>query len=238
MGELLLTLSTATRASSLALTRGESLLGEATLDSPVTQSESILTLLEQLLGNLRIDLQTIDAFAVVVGPGAFTGLRVGVATIKGLALATGKPVVGVSSLQALALQAPGHVGTIHALIDARKNELYAGRYRWEGGSPLLVGEEMVVDPEKLLSGIAGDAYFIGDGAEAYRTLIVRKLGDRARFAPWPANQLRAGSVAMLALAEIRSGGAVTPEMLRPVYIRPSDAEINMPQTGPDGGIEG
>ena len=238
MSELLLTLSTATRMGSLAITRGESVLAELSIDPVGTQGEVLLSSLERLLEDLSLTLDEMDAFAVVHGPGAFTGLRVGVATVKGFALATGKPVVGVSSLQALALQVPDKVSQVYALLDARKNEVYAGCYQWRVGMPSLVGCERVIDPELLLDEIEGESVFVGDGSVAYRTLIVRKLGDRARLAPWSANVLRAGSAALLGLEKFRASEAVSPEKLNPVYIRPSDAEINMPQTAADSSIEG
>ncbi len=238
MGELLLTLSTATRIASVAVSRGETLLGELSIDPVRTQSEILLPGLEQLLADLALTVHDMDCFAVVRGPGAFTGLRVGVATVKGLAMAAGKPVVGVSSLQSLALQVPDYPGPVHVMIDARKGEVYAGSFSWEGGVPKLSGRERVVDPALLLDEIDGEALFVGDGATAYRTLIVRQLGGRARFAPWTANVLRAGAAAQLALAGFRAGEAVDPACLAPVYIRPSDAEINMPETAAGSGIEG
>jgi len=231
VSELLLTLCTATRTGSLAISRGETLLGEVTIDPVGTQSEIILSSLDRILCDLDLCLNEMDAFAVVQGPGAFTGLRVGVATVKGFALATGKPVIGVSSLQTLAAQVPDYPGRVCSLIDARKNEVYAACYQWQGGLPALVGRERVVDPEQLLENIEGDTLFVGDGATAYRTLIVRRLGERARFAPWPTNTIRAGSAALLALEIFRGSGAVSPEYLNPVYIRPSDAEINQSGAG-------
>jgi tRNA threonylcarbamoyladenosine biosynthesis protein TsaB len=223
---------------SLAITRGESLLAELSIDPVGTQGEIMLSSLERLLADLSLTLDEMDAFAVVHGPGAFTGLRVGVATIKGFALATGKPVVGVSSLQTLALQVPDRSSQVYALLDARKNEVYAGCYQWRAGKASLVGSERVIDPELLLDDIDGEAVFVGDGSVAYRTLIVRKLGDRARVAPSSSNVLRAGSAVMLGLENFRASETVTPEKLNPVYIRPSDAEINMPQTVADCSIEG
>ena len=96
--------------------------------------------------------------------------------------------------------------------------------------PVLVGEERVIDPELLLGEIDGDAIFVGDGSLAYRTLVVRKLGSRGRFAPWSANVMRASSAAHLALAKLRASETTIPANLNPIYIRPSDAEINMPET--------
>ena len=238
MSETLLTISTATSLASVAVTRGEHLLGELTINPAGNQSDVLLLAVDRLLQDLSLSLDQFDAFAAVHGPGAFTGLRVGVATIKGLALATGKPVVGVSSLQALALQVPDVSCPVYALLDARKGEVYAACFNWQSGLPQLVGNERVMDPSVLLEEVTGDAIFVGDGCSFYQTLIVRQLGVRARFAPWSANILRAGSAAMLALQQIRTSGTTTPELLNPVYIRPSDAEINKRKTAADNGIEG
>jgi len=238
LAESLLTLSTATSLASVAVTRGEQLLGELTINPAGNQSDVLLLAVDRLLQDLDLSLDQFDAFAAVHGPGAFTGLRVGVATIKGLALATGKPVVGVSSLQALALQVSDASCPVYALLDARKGEVYAACFNWQDGLPQLVGCEKVLDPSLLLDEVTSDANFVGDGCSVYRTLIVRKLGARARFAPWSANTLRAGSAAMLALQQIRASGTTTPELINPVYIRPSDAEINKQKTAADNCIEG
>jgi len=235
---LLLTVSTATRLASIAVTRGESLLGEVALDPPGTQSDFLLPVIADLLTRLELKLEEFDCFAAVHGPGAFTGLRVGIATIKGLALALNKPVIGVSSLQSLAMQVPDVAAQVYTLIDARKKEVYAGCYNWESGLPHPVCAERVIDPQQLLSEISGEALFVGDGSIAYRTLIVRQLGSRARFAPSSANMLRAGSAAMLALVKFEADELLSAASLNPVYIRPSDAELNKRETAPDGAIEG
>lgn len=238
MSVVQLTLSTATASGSIAVSRGESLLGEITITPARTQSEMLLPAIDELLAHLELTVQDLDLLSVVLGPGTFTGLRVGVATIKGLALALGKPVVGVSSLQALALQVPEASVRVYALLDARKGEVYSGCFSWEKGLPHPVSAERVIDPSLLLDDIDGDSIFVGDGSVAYRSLIVRKLGSRARFAPWSANLLRSGSAAVLALHTYKTSGPINAGLLNPVYIRPSDAEINLHKTAVDNGIEG
>lgn len=238
MGELLLTVSTATPVASLAISRGETVVAEVSVTPAATQSEILLPTVEGLLERTGFGVCDFDAFAVVHGPGAFTGLRVGISTVKGLATACAKPVVGVSSLQTLALQVPEAPIPVCALLDARKNEVYAGLFRWERGLPRLAGPEKVVDPSALIEELEGDILFVGDGSSLYRTLIVRQLGRRALFAPWSANLLRAGSAALLGLAALRSSETVSPENLRPVYIRASDAELNAGKTASDYSIEG
>jgi len=224
--EVLLTLSTATPCVSLAVSRGESLLSELLLAPAKTQGNLLFPAIDQVLDAAGMVLSEVDAFAVVQGPGAFTGLRVGVAAIKGLAQAAGKPVVGVSSLQTLALQAGQCDLPVCALLDARKGEVYAGLFRWQAGRPQLLQPEQVAPPEQVLARIKGPVCFVGDGACVYRTLIVRQLADRAHFVSWGFSSLRAASAAVLALDALRNGVESSPLMLEPVYIRLSEAELN------------
>ncbi|MBE0596528.1 MAG: tRNA (adenosine(37)-N6)-threonylcarbamoyltransferase complex dimerization subunit type 1 TsaB [Desulfuromonadales bacterium] len=237
MPELILTVDTATTAGSVAVSRGELLLGEIVLQTPANHTDRLLLTIRQLLADLGLTIAEFDALAVVRGPGSFTGLRVGMATVKGLALAIDRPVVAVSSLQALALQAPLPRHPVCALIDARKKEVYAALYHWQGGMPNLLGEEAVLAPEKLLEQLAGEVLFLGNGALVYRTLIVRHLGARAHFLPWPLQLPRASHAACLALSDLRSGRAVPLAQLAPCYIRPSEAELLF-STASEGFIEG
>jgi tRNA threonylcarbamoyladenosine biosynthesis protein TsaB len=237
LSEILLTIATATRTASVSITSGENLIAELTVNPPGTQSEVVLPGIEQLLSESGLSYDDLDAVSVVTGPGAFTGLRVGVATAKGLSMATGKPLIGVSSLQSLAVQIPVSSYPVCALIDARKGEVYAGCYEWQNGLPTLQGKEEVVDPLDIVQRISGSVLFVGDGCEAYRTLIIRQLGERAHFAAGSAHILRASSAARLALLKLRNGETVSPDLLNPVYIPPSDAEINS-KTPVNSSIEG
>ena len=225
MAEVLLTIDTCSATGSVALSRGETLLGEVLTHLPGTHTDRLLGSVRQLLEVSGLQMTDIDGFGVVFGPGSFTGLRVGVATVKGLSMATGRPIVGVSSLRTLALQAPFPSVPVWALLDARKKEVYAGCYHWQEGLPTLVGAEMVLPPERLLEQLQGEVLLLGDGALVYRSLFAGRLGTRARFAPWALNFSRASSAAVLALADWRAGRALSPELLNPYYIRPSEAEI-------------
>ncbi|PLX85094.1 MAG: tRNA (adenosine(37)-N6)-threonylcarbamoyltransferase complex dimerization subunit type 1 TsaB [Desulfuromonas sp.] len=238
MNEVLLTIDTSTQVGSVALSRGEVLLGENLLNGPRTQTDSVLVSIGRLLEDAGLGIGDVDGLGVVLGPGSFTGVRVGVASVKGLALATGKPVFGVSSLRALALQAPAARHPVCALLDARKKEVYAGVYGWERGLPAPLGPEAVLPPEKLLSALEGEVLFLGDGATVYRTLIARQMGDRAHFAPWPLHAPRASNAAVLALLEMREGRSVPLEFLTPSYIRLSEAEITWARRRAEGVIDG
>lgn len=226
MAPALLLINTATPAGSIALTRGETLVAELLLNLASPHSDRLLPGIDQLLSAADCSLAQLDALAVVVGPGSFTGLRVGVATAKGLAFAARKPLIGISSLQALAAQTVGTRLPVCALLDARKQEVYGGLFEWRDGLPHPLAKERVVDPGSFLQDhISGDTLFIGDGALAYRTLIVRQLGARAHFAPWPCHALRVGNAAPLAQAVLENGEVRSAAELTAVYIRRSEAEI-------------
>jgi tRNA threonylcarbamoyladenosine biosynthesis protein TsaB len=226
LSELILTIATATPTGSIALTRGEELLAEFILKPAGTHSDFLIPAIDEILNRTGVVIEEIDAFAAVVGPGAFTGLRVGVSTIKGLAQATGKPVIPVSALKALAMQVPDVDVPICAMLDARKGEVYSALFQWRSGLPEQIVSEHVASPEVVLDAIDGNAVFIGDGCRAYRTLIIRRCAERARFVPWVANHLRASSAAMLAHELYRNDEVLSPLELVPVYIRLSEAELN------------
>lgn len=225
MAELILTVDTSTPAGSVALSRGETLLGEVLLHLKGTHTDRLLGSVQWLLSEAGLTVGEIDAFGAVVGPGSFTGLRVGVATVKGLAYAAGKPVVPVSSLAALAMQTAGCCCPVCALIDARKKEVYAGLFAWREDGPALVGAERVLPPETLLSDLSGEVLFVGSGAVLYQSLIRRCLGERAHFSPWALQAPRASCAAVLALSGLRAGRGVPSQALIPRYIRPSEAEL-------------
>jgi len=222
----LITVQTATPAGSVALTVGTRLLGELFLDSRQPAGSWLVGAIDQLLESAGLTPQELDGFGVTIGPGSFTGLRVGLATAKGLALATGKPLAGVSTLETLALQAPLVAMPVCALLDARKQEVYAGCFQWQDGWPRLLEDERVLPPERLLAGLHDEMLFVGDGAEAYRTLIVRQLGTRAHFLPSVYAPPRAAHAALLALRQFDAGQGLSAAEVNPRYLRPSEAELN------------
>ncbi len=229
MAEKFLTVQTATPGGSVALTEGERLCGELCFDTQRTPTDWLLEGIQQLLDSAGLRLDALDGFGVVSGPGAFTGLRVGIATVKGLALAVDRPVVGVSSLECLALHAPFSPLPVCAMLDARKKEVYAGTFVMEGGHLRRRDEDVVVDPDVFLEGCSVETLFVGNGARVYRTLITRRLGRQAHFLPGLYDLPRAGLAAQLVLRDWRAGKAQPAELILPRYIRPSEAELNMPK---------
>src|SRR5512146_683981 len=148
---LLLTLDTSTTAGSVALSRGEQLLGEVLTDTVATHSDRLLIQARQLLADLNVSLEALDAVAIVNGPGSFTGLRVGMATAKGLASACRCPLVGVSSLETLAAGLPYSPVPVCALLDARKKEVYAARFDTASGIPHPLDASRAVAPQQFLA---------------------------------------------------------------------------------------
>jgi tRNA threonylcarbamoyladenosine biosynthesis protein TsaB len=220
----ILTLDTSTNCSSVALSDGAFLLGEYVLGEDRCNSGRLFDAIDKLLASARLAPSDLDVLAVAVGPGSFTGVRVGIATVKGLALATGKPLVGFSSLAMLALNVPHASVQVAPLFDARKKEVYAGLYRVDDLPHPLI-EDAVLPPERFLAAIDRPTVFLGEGAVRYRDLIVSTLGERALFAPWHADVPRASAGAVIALDAARKGAFVPPELLNPTYIRPSEAEL-------------
>lgn len=226
MPPIILTIQTASPAGSVSVSNGDLLLAELNLEVRKTASDWLLPSIEDLLDKAGLKRDDLDVVAVVQGPGSFTGLRVGLATAKGLAMASGCPLVGVSSLQTLAMQAPFATLPVCVMMDARKQEVYSATYQWKNGFPQPVSEERVLKPDIILSELKEETLFIGNGATAYRSLIVRHMAERAHFVPGYLALPRAGAAAALALREWESGNTFSAEELMPVYLRPSEAELN------------
>jgi len=221
----ILHLDTATNVFSIALTAGEQVIAEFCGDAGPATSAKIPGHIKALLQQASLEMSDLQAFSVTVGPGAFTGVRVGIALIKGMAYATGRPVIALSSLELLALNACNSTIPVCALLDARRGEVYSALYSFENGMR-LVRPEMAIAPGRLLDQLAGPMLFIGDGAQRYQDLITERFGSNAHFAEELLHQPKASAAALLALNRLQSGAAVSPEELMPCYLRLAEAEIN------------
>jgi tRNA threonylcarbamoyladenosine biosynthesis protein TsaB len=221
----LLTFDTSSSCCSVALTVGENLLGEQILAGGKAISSRLFDSIERLMADCGVAMDDLGGFGVALGPGAFTGLRVGIAAAKGLALATGKPVVGFSSLAMLAMNLPCSELPVCTLYDARRNELYAGLYATRSVIPRSLRPDAVICPEVIADWITGPVLLVGDGAIRYRDRLSELLGERAVFAPSYAHLPRASNGAALVRAALLRGEGVPPADLLPVYLRLSEAEI-------------
>lgn len=219
-----LTVDTSTATCSVALSVAGRTRAEYLVECQRTLSERLLAATELVLTDSGLSLKDLDCFGVALGPGSFTGVRIGVATVKGLALATGTPVAGFSSLALLAMNLPLSTLPVCPMYDARKNEVYAGIYRCNPLPQSLV-PDTVAPPERFLAQISEPTIFLGEGALRYRELIEAMLGQRAIFAPDCCHQPRASAGGVLALGELRAGNSIPLPLLNPAYIRPSEAEL-------------
>ncbi len=222
-----LSLETATVTGSIAILDDHTgLIGEVRTDVKIVHAERLMPSIEWLLHTSRISIEEIDAFGVSIGPGSFTGLRIGLSTAKGFAYATGKPIVPVSTLDAFARTLPFCSHMICPLLDARKNEVYAALYKWEEGLLRKIFPETALHPEQLLKEINGPVVFMGDGVGKYRELITDSLKTDAIFAPPSRMSPSASTVAEIAIEKIKQGIVTDPVSLTPFYIRKSEAEVH------------
>jgi tRNA threonylcarbamoyladenosine biosynthesis protein TsaB len=230
-----LALDTTTRGGSVALVDEHRILEERPGDARQSHAERLPGELTGLLDGRGLTLADIDLFAVASGPGSFTGLRIGIATVQGLALTTRRPVAAVSALEALAQSAADAAegAFVGAWIDARRGDVFAALYRIATGMPYAPERIAVVEgatvgtPAATLGRwrtLAGDAgvIFVGDGAEVYEAAIAAARSDARVVKPTP---LIAGAIGRMGLMRLARGEVIPPAAIRPLYVRRPDAEI-------------
>ncbi len=222
---LVLGIETSTRQGGAALLSEEGLLGEIFLDIATTHSERLFPLIDHLLASTGRSLDAVDGIAVAIGPGSFTGLRIGLSTAKGLALATERPLVGIPTLEALAWNLPFCGYPICPILDARKKEVYCALFRFEAIHLRRLMEDCALTPQTLTERIEEPTVFLGDGVKVYGELLTSLLNDKALFPPRARCVSSAALVAELGLKRLLKGEQDDPASLVPRYIRPSEAEL-------------
>ena len=222
----ILAVDTATKSCSVAIVQNDTVLSEVTLVRRQTHSKHLMEVIHSVVSFAGIMLSDLDGFAVTRGPGSFTGHRIGLGTVKGLAVASGKPIVGVSSLACLATQSRIPSYLICPILDARKGEVYWSRYRYADNQLNQFCPEQVSPPENVLADIGEPCLFVGDGARFYQDLIELRLGQLAHFAPDEQDIIRGATVALLSQERFKKGRIDDTASLTPCYIRRSDAEMN------------
>ncbi|QTA81509.1 tRNA threonylcarbamoyladenosine biosynthesis protein [Desulfonema limicola] len=220
----ILAVDTASQSCSVGIINDNTVTAEITSSSRQTHSRHLMDMIDSALKMSGFKIKDIDGFAVTRGPGSFTGLRIGISTVKGLALASGRPVAGVSNLKVLASHFYHSPYLICIMIDARKGEVYCAKYRFEKGLLIEQGREQVLSPEKAVSGIDEQCIFSGNGSEIYKTIISDNLKDKAFFAPAHTNIIRASDVAVTALPRLKNGDYDNLAGFSPSYVRKADAE--------------
>lgn len=220
-----LSLDTSTLMSTCAIIEDGNLLGEYSLNRDMSHSERLVPMIKSMLAELDVKLEDIDLYTVAIGPGSFTGLRIGSATIKGFAHVFNKPVVGVSTIEGLAYNMP-YNEIVVPLLDARRNRVFTGIYSWEKEELTSIERPFVEDIDILLEKLESypSICFTGDGAKIYREKISERFGDRARFAKLGQEYCRAVSIAELGVNKYKNGDFQDFYSLVPEYLRMSQAE--------------
>jgi tRNA threonylcarbamoyladenosine biosynthesis protein TsaB len=224
-GPLLLAVESATPATSVALLRGDAVLAEVRRASDRPTAESLLPAVDALLREAGAALADVEAFAVSIGPGSFTGLRIGLATVKGLAFGTRRLAVAVPTLAALARRAPPGPGPVVAMLDARRGEVYAASYEGAAAEPAAPRLEGVFGAAELAAQLRSPCRLVGEGVAVCGEALRRALGPGVVLVPPPRGEPRAAEVGALGAALLAQGAAVDPAELVPRYQRRAQAEV-------------
>lgn len=223
----ILAIDTSTRHAGVAVIEDENLIAECIMQFKATHSEKLLPEIIHILETTHIPLESIDYYAAVVGPGSFTGLRVGISTLKGLAFVTSKKVVSVSTLEVIAWGFPFCEYQICPLLDARKREVFAALFKWDKNKILRIKDDSVLSIDALVEWIKENTVFTGSGVELYKGKLIEKLGEKAIFAPSLHFIPRPSVVAYIGLQKIKEGFLLHAKDLKPLYLRKSEAEIKL-----------
>jgi tRNA threonylcarbamoyladenosine biosynthesis protein TsaB len=223
----ILAIDTSTPVGSIAIVEGALLKAQHILNISATHNQRLLPGIDRILMETEWSLNDLDALAVSLGPGSFTGLRIGISIVKGLAWATGKPLAGVPTLDALAANVPFVPHPICPVLDARKGEIYTALFRWgDKQLPERLTEYMAIKPEDLVDRISEKTVLVGDALLSHGDYLVKELGERLVQAPPHLNVVHASSVAWLAWQKLRLGIQEDVSSCTPLYVRPSEAELN------------
>lgn len=226
----ILAVDTSSLVATAAICEDDKLICEIVLNNKLTHSQTLLPIIDSCFKKSELSPEEIDIYAVSEGPGSFTGLRIGVTTIKGLAHAGNKPVVGVNTLEALAYNLPYCPYIIAPIMDARREQVYNALYKFEEGilkeiaAPRAISLDDCIDE---LEEIGEKVVFLGDGVPVFKDKISDRLGILASFAPQNCNMQRASCVCQVA----KTKETIHYSKLAPVYLRKSQAERELEERG-------
>jgi tRNA threonylcarbamoyladenosine biosynthesis protein TsaB len=227
---LILSIETATGCGSVSLTRGGvangRILAEATVQPEISHSRRLLGSVDWIMQAAGVDWAELDGIAISLGPGSFTGLRIGMAAAKGIVLATSLPLLGVPTLDGIAIALPVIDCPLCCLLDARKQEIYAAWYHPDSnGFPEPTGSVEVLAPRILADRINGSVVLAGSGATVYSDIFQTIPGVRLLSSALTAP--RAARIGFVAAGHLAGGAVLDPAVAAPLYVRASDAEINL-----------
>lgn len=223
----ILGLDCSARPVGVAVTEDGLLLGEYSIYHEKQHSASLLPLMDELAGRIQLDLATVDAIALTEGPGSFTGIRIGAVTAKGLGMVLDKPLVPVSTVEALAWNLWGCAYDVCPLMDARRNQTYTGIYRFSGETVEEVRATCAVTISEIMESVndnGREVVFLGDGVPVFADYIAENCRVACHFAPVHMNRQRPASVAACGEYHYRRGRGVSSDAFVPSYYRMAQAE--------------
>lgn len=222
-----LAVDTSASVAAVAVMENDRLLGEFSINHKKTHSQKLMPMIKELLAGLELTPGDMDLFAASGGPGSFTGLRIGVTTVKAMAYAVQKPVISVPTLDALAYNIPFTDSMVCPMMDARNNQVFTALYSREENKQKKITEYLGIPVPELIQLIKGKnrkVLFLGDGVEIHRDFLQQELNDNCEFAPGCMNLQKASSVAQLALMRAAEGSLENCFDMVPFYLRKSQAE--------------
>jgi tRNA threonylcarbamoyladenosine biosynthesis protein TsaB len=222
----ILSIDSSTETASCAVVEDNKLLGEINFNNEKQHSVVLMSMIDQLLTGIHLDINSIDGYVVSKGPGSFTGLRIGMSTAKGLAMGSNKPLISVSSLDSLAYNLAYAEGIICPILDALRNNVYTRLFRWKDNNLEALTDYLAISLDELvvlLHKYNEPVYFIGDAIYKHKDYLSKTI-QRAFFAPPHLNLTRSSSLGELGLRLLQQGVNEDINISTPIYLRKSQAE--------------
>jgi len=216
---------TSTMTAGIGIVEEDEILVEVKFSVKITYSEILLFCIDQALKNVSLKIDDMDGFAISIGPGSFTGLRIGLSTLKGLSFATGKPLESIPSLDALAYLSLYCQYPVVTMLDAKKNQVYAAIYETKDGELKRQSDYLVIGVEDLVKRISHKTLFVGSGAKLYQKRLIELLKDKAYFSQAERSLPSGATVAFLGSKKLILGQFEDIVNLEPLYLRKSEAEL-------------
>ena len=224
----ILTIDTSSIVASVAIGDEQKLIAEYTINHKKTHSQKLLPMVDEMLKSCDLKAKDIDVFGVSLGPGSFTGLRIGITTAKVMAQALDKPVVGISTFEGLAYNVPYFGGLICPIIDAQRESVYSAIYSWKDNELLTLREADVLEINDLIDIIKDmnrQVIFLGDGVEKFKPIIDENIREISSFSTSNLMFPRAGAILDLVRKKYEHGLFNKAHEILPIYMRKSQAEV-------------
>jgi len=223
----ILGIDTSSKFLNIALSEDKDIIKEESYLLDRRHASELVPKIKKLLEKYRVPINRIDAFVIGLGPGSFTGLRIGVSAVKGFGLASGRPCVGVASMDSIACNAREKDKYIIPIIDAKRGQVYAAIYRRKAGRILRLSDYMVLPIDRLMRKVKGPAVLLGDGVPLYKDNI-SSVNKKAVFLNEEYWYPGAGSLIKLGFEKIKKAKKANLDKLTPLYLYPEDCQIRKP----------